>query len=313
MDFYKCLNVNENATQDEIKKAFRKLSLKHHPDKGGSRNKFNEINDAYQTLGDANKRKQYDMTRKGIPFGIPGGGMPGGIQEDVLNMLFKGMSGGMSQGMNGMPFMFSQTQTSSSSNSPNVRIFRNGIPVNVNMQQAMKKPAPIVDTIHITLEQAYNGYKYPYEVERYIQENNTKQIEKETVYIDIPKGIDDNEIVMLRGKGNQLNENNKGDIKLFVKIKNNTEFIRKGLNLIYKKQITLKEALCGFDFSIDFFNDRKFKITNFETIIKPNFTKSIQGLGMSRDSHTGDLHIVFDLIFPENLGREIKDKLKDLL
>lgn len=307
MSFYDILGVNENASQDEIKKAYRKLSLKHHPDKGGDQTKFSEINEAYQTLGDKQKRSQYDMTKNGIPQG-----MPQGIPEEVFNMFFRaaGSSGGMpgmtQMNMNGIPFSFSH-----SSSGPNIRIFKNGVPVNV--EQAMKKPNPIIDTIHISLEEAYNGHKYPYEVERFIQDGNIKQMEKETIYVDIPKGIDNNEIVVVREKGNQLSDTNKGDIKLFVKIKNNTQFERKGLDLILNKTITLKEALCGFEFSIEYFNNRNFKITNYETIIKPNFSKVIPKLGMERDGHHGQFHIIFKIEFPDNLDKETKESISKLL
>lgn len=67
-NFYTVLGVNENATQDEIKKAYRKLAVEHHPDKGGSEDNFKKISEAYDTLGDENKRKMYD-SKKQNPFG----------------------------------------------------------------------------------------------------------------------------------------------------------------------------------------------------------------------------------------------------
>lgn len=66
--FYSVLGVNENATQDEIKKAYRKLAVEHHPDKGGNEETFKQISEAYDTLGDETKRKEYDMKRQN-PFG----------------------------------------------------------------------------------------------------------------------------------------------------------------------------------------------------------------------------------------------------
>jgi molecular chaperone DnaJ len=66
-DFYKILGVSENATQDEIKKAYRKLVVQHHPDKGGDENKFKEISEAYDTIGNDEKRKQYDNAKQN-PF-----------------------------------------------------------------------------------------------------------------------------------------------------------------------------------------------------------------------------------------------------
>ena len=65
-DFYQILGVNQNATQDEIKKAYRKLAVEHHPDKGGDENKFKKISEAYDTIGDEVKRKQYDNQKNTI-------------------------------------------------------------------------------------------------------------------------------------------------------------------------------------------------------------------------------------------------------
>lgn len=79
-NFYNTLGVKENATQDEIKKAYRKLAIEHHPDKGGNEDTFKSISEAYDTLGDENKRKQYD-NRHNNPFGSGnpfGGGDPFG-------------------------------------------------------------------------------------------------------------------------------------------------------------------------------------------------------------------------------------------
>lgn len=74
-NFYQILGVNENATQDEIKKAYRKLAVEHHPDKGGSEEKFKKISEAYDTIGDEKKRAEYD-NRKNNPFFGQGGGNP---------------------------------------------------------------------------------------------------------------------------------------------------------------------------------------------------------------------------------------------
>ena len=102
MDYYKVLNVNEKATKEEIKKAYRRLSLQYHPDKPtGDSEKFKQINEAYQTLGNENKRKQYDMS-KNLPEGFnnifTGNAGASGPMPDILKMFFGG-------GIPGMPGM----------------------------------------------------------------------------------------------------------------------------------------------------------------------------------------------------------------
>ena len=92
MNYYECLGINKNASKDEIKKAFRKLSLQHHPDRpNGNSEKFKQINEAYETLGDHQKKKMYDLRNSGGIPGMPGmhnmGSMPGmGNPEDFFKM-----------------------------------------------------------------------------------------------------------------------------------------------------------------------------------------------------------------------------------
>lgn len=312
-DYYKILGVSENASQDEIKKAYRKLSLKNHPDKGGDPDVFKEISSAYDTLSDEEKRQQYEMERKfgsGGGHGFPGGSFPhgmsmGGFPDEILRNLFGSSMGGDSGNMrqNGFPFNF---HMGGMDGNPNVRIFRNGVEVTQNQ---MNKPVPIVKTIEVSLEQSYNGYKSPIEIERWIQEDNVKRIEKETLYVDIPQGIDNNEIIIIRNKGNIISESNKGDIKLFIKIVNTTQFQRRGLDLIYIKNISLHESLCGFKFSIKYLDGKNILINNTDRVIKPGYQKAIPGMGMRRDNSKGSMIIQFDVDYPEQLN----DKQKELI
>lgn len=92
-DYYEILGVPKSASGDEIKRAYRKLAHQHHPDKsGGEDKKFKEINEAYQVLGNAEKREQYDrfgQTFEGAPGGFPQGGFEGmGGLNDILEELF---------------------------------------------------------------------------------------------------------------------------------------------------------------------------------------------------------------------------------
>lgn len=85
-DYYSILGVSKNASEADIKKAFRKQAHQHHPDKGGDKAKFQEINEAYQVLGDSNKRSQYDQ------FGAVGGNGPSGFGGQA-GQGFDGFSG----------------------------------------------------------------------------------------------------------------------------------------------------------------------------------------------------------------------------
>jgi molecular chaperone DnaJ len=108
-DYYKTLGVDKGASQDEIKKSFRKLAHEHHPDKqGGNADKFKEASEAYGVLGDAEKRKQYDQFGSAAFNGGAGGfgGQNGGGFSGFEGFDFSGFGGGFNQGSNGQGFEF---------------------------------------------------------------------------------------------------------------------------------------------------------------------------------------------------------------
>ena len=127
----------------------------------------------------------------------------------------------------------------------------------------------------------------------------------------MPKGIDEGEIILLKDKGNVASDTNKGDLKIFVKIDNDTEFKRSGLDLVLEKTITVKEALCGFTFELKYLTGKIYTITNNSgNIISHGYKKLIPNMGLSRDGHTGNLLIIFDVKFPEKLSEEALTALK---
>lgn len=305
--FYNILGVSEKSTKEEIKKAYRTLSMKHHPDKNLSNPNatqiFQKITEAYETLGDEKKREEYDMMRNNPFLRMGGGEQFSGGMEVPIDELFGAFFGGM-PGMpfGGMPF----------GGMPNIRVFRNGVPVNLN--DSTQKPIPIIKNIIIHMEAVLNGATIPVEIERWLIENGNKVFEKETIYVDIPKGVDDNEIIIIREKGNAINDNCKGDIKLFVKVENDTEFVRSGLDLTIEKNISLKDALCGFNFEIKYVNGKTYTLNNNSgSIIPDKYKKIIPKMGLSREGHCGNLIIIFNVEFPTTLSEEKITKLKEIL
>jgi DnaJ-class molecular chaperone len=315
-NLYTILCVKENATQDEIKKSYRKLQMKYHPDRDdGNAKKSQQINDAYTILGDIEKRQQYDA-KKQNPFG----GLQRGasMEQDIFKMFFGGQMPGM-QGMPGMPGMPGIQGAFNMAGMPGgVHIFRNGVPMNFN--RGIRKPAPIVKTIEISLEDSYTGINVALKIDRWIQETNVKRVEKETVYVNIKAGIDDGEIILLKNKGNVIQENVKGDIKVFIKINNTTKIVRKGLDLIYKKELTLKEALTGFSFDLKHLSGKTYTINNDNgKIIESGFNKILPTMGMRRTRPhpasplVGNLIIMFTVKFPTLITKENREKLKEIL
>ena len=310
---YNILGVDEKATKEEIKKAYRGLQMKWHPDKNqGSEesNKMSEkINGAYEILGDEEKRAEYDNSRNNPnPFTRMNSHGGGGMEvpmNDIFNMFFGGGMPGMMPGMPGMHGIPGMP--------PGARIhIFNGGPM--GFQQAISKPVPIMKTIEINMAQVLSGASIPLEIERWIIENGIKVFEKETIYVTVPQGVDDNELLILRDKGNVLNENVKGDVKIFVKINNDSLFKRSGLDLILDKKISLKESLCGFTFELNYINGKSYTLNNNKgNIIPSDYNKIYPGMGLSRGEHKGNMIIHFQVEFPEKLTEEQINKLIEIL
>ena len=320
-NLYEILGVDKTASQDEIKKAYRKLSLQHHPDRNNgsdeSKTMFQQIQKAYETLGNEEKRKNHDQPNL---FRQQGGGINMNIDpSEILNFFSRNMfgmgGGGMTPNIHvvhgHMPGTSAGTSAGEMPNFFNMENIRNGL----------MKPQPIIKSEQITLSKAYTGCTIPLQITRWIIENNTKREETETIYVTIPKGVDNNEIIVIREKGNIMTDNNRGDVKLFIKISNDTDFIRNGLDLILNKTITLKEALCGFSFDMKYIDGREFKLNNGNgNIIHNNYNKTIQNMGMKRmlappsnQEHCGNLIINFNVTFPEKLSDEQIESLSKIL
>jgi len=291
--FYDILGVDTNASSSDIKKAYRALSLKYHPDRNsdnGAKAKFQEINEAYETLGDDAKRQDYDRgPGEGMSFHNMAG--PGNFHDvnDIFNMMFNGM-GGMG-GMGG----------------PNIRIFRGGVPVNMQRgEPQIRTPDPIMQHIDLTIEQSYSGCILPVEIERWTMNNGIKIVENETMYVNIPQGIDNNEIILIKEKGHVVNENVRGDIRLVARLSNNSIFKRNGLDLIYKHTIQLKEALCGFTVEFMHLNGKRLRLNNTDhpTVIKPGHRNVFKTMGMTREQTIGNLILELDVLFPDSLTPE---------
>jgi DnaJ-class molecular chaperone len=316
VNYYELLGVEKDADDSQLKKAYRALSLKYHPDRNtdeDAKSKFQEINEAYETLSDKRKRQEYDMHQTfGINNGM--GGMPfthmNGMDEfQDINNLFNNIFGGFG----GIPGM------GGFQGGPGIRVFHNGGPGNFRAEFSThfhQQPPPSINKeIEITLEQCFHGCSLLVELERWTIINNMKVFEKENVTITIPAGMDENDRLLLKGKGNRINDDLKGDIEISIKINNNTVFNRQGLDLIFNKKITLKEALCGFIIDIPHLNGKVFSLNNKNnpTVVTPGYRKIINGLGMVKENTTGNLILQLEIEFPKSLTEEQTKAISDIL
>ena len=235
-DYYKILNISTNASESEIKKQYRKMSLQYHPDKNnGDDEKFKEINEAFEILGDAQKRQNYDFQRN---LNADINNFPINDElENLFNMFLnpkhKSRMHMRSQPIPGFPPGASKIHFFGGNLDDELSSFMN-MGNNMTNNIPNKLPDDIEHKVCITMQQAYFGCNIPIEIKRIVVKSNEKYTEKETIYIDIPKGIDNNEKITIKDKGNVCNQN-YSNINVFVCVENTSEFIRNGLNLIYEK------------------------------------------------------------------------------
>jgi DnaJ-class molecular chaperone len=303
---YERLGINERATKDEIKKAYRSLSLLYHPDRNQNKETielYKQINESYEILKDDSKRKQYDNELFYQNQNIPSISQLF-TQSNLFEKIFE-FSNGPQMNEN-IFFHFQQNEDEDEDNPfPHQNPF-------VHLCNHLQKPPPIQKNIQVTLQQIFLGDVVPLEIERVNQ--NTK--ETVILFVDIQKGMDDQSIVYLKNEGSQINSKIKGDVHVTVTILTDDIFIKKKLDLYYKHTISLKEALCGFHFSLPHLNGQTYLMDNSKgIIIHPSFKKTIPKLGFSNASSSikGNLIIEFNILFPIELLPEQIQQLQTIL
>ena len=176
-NYYEILGVEQNASDVEIKKAFRTLSLKCHPDRNPdpeATTQFQYINEAYEILSDSEKRKEHDHELK---FGEGNMNPFQGMDEfNDINNIFNMMFG---SGFGGIHKMHSMGEMNGMHGMPGVRIFHNGpggfhAEFSTNFNSRPQPPPPINQIVEITLEQCFQGVSLPVEIEKWTVINNMK-------------------------------------------------------------------------------------------------------------------------------------------
>lgn len=319
-NYYDILGVDQSASEVDIKKSYRKLSLQYHPDRNPDTiDKYKEINEAYETLKDSTKRDEYNM---GLRFGGSDSGlhqghhaffhhneMPPGFPDigNLFNMMFMNGGGGGHSGFPGMDESFGTI--------PGVKIFhtRSSNGFNVHTEMFRQVPERLTMNVEITLEQCYNGGAIEVQAQRFVIANNIKSTEIEVLSINIPPGINENEHFLIKDKGNAIN-GTYSDLCIIFSLTPHAYFVKKDSDLIVKKNISLKDALCGGSFELKHLNGKTLNISNSNrAIIKPNFKKTIPNLGMVKNDITGNLIIEFYIDFPDELTNEQIDALSNIL
>jgi DnaJ-class molecular chaperone len=294
MDYYETLGLNRDASESAIKKAYRELSFKTHPDRNSSPDaaiKMQQINEAYETLKDPQKKRQYDMGPQNPLENIFGDIFrrdPFMRQMNPHIQIFE-----MMHQMGGEPMIF------------NFEDMHQSIPGHPGHQGHSTQVAPPLETtVELTFEQAYNGHSMPVTITRTIAHGLSRTKETEKIYVTIPPGIDTGEIIELPEKGNQQQQN-KGPLKIHIKVKPHEVFERKGLHLYCLRNLSFKESICGFDFTLTLLDGTTLKLKSSPGHIIQNMDeKVIKGKGIHRENGGGDLILKFKVLSPQILSEE---------
>lgn len=277
-DHYQTLGVDRTATQDEIKKAYRKLASQHHPDRGGDTKKFQEIQVAYDTISDPAKRAEYDNPS---PFGTNSdgswreAGFPPGF-EDIFSQMMSGRGGN--------PFGFN---------------FRNSAPQRnrtLNIQTT------------ITLEEAFNGKDL-------IAGLKLPSGRDQTIEVKIPRGIQDGTTLRLTGMGDDSVPNQpKGDIHLTINVQQHEQYQRNGDDLVASIEVNAIDAILGKVIRVTTIDRKTLEVTiNPGTQHGQVYSATGYGMPNMRDPRfVGRLLLGINIKIPTDLTEAQLAKVRDI-
>lgn len=319
VDYYAVLGVNRDADEDTLKKTYRKLALKWHPDrnpdnKATAEKKFKEISEAYEVLSDKNKRAVYDQFgEEGLKGGVPepeaagttAGGFPGGAffqftssgggrpfrpsrPEDIFAQFFGGGAFDMDED-EGRPF-----GRGAGGFAPFAGAARASAPTPV-----LKRILPL------TLEELYSGTTKKLKVTRKLIDRTTKKVAsaEKVLTVEVKSGWKAGTKIRFPGEGDDLPDGRSQDIEFIVEEKPHAVYRRDGDDLHMTMNLSLLEALTGFTHSIRTLDGRELVVSN-KLVTVPNQEIRFAGRGMPNQRspmQKGSLIIKVSVTFPPTL------------
>eukprot|EP00366_Plasmodium_knowlesi_P003018 XP_002260515.1 DNAJ like protein, putative [Plasmodium knowlesi strain H] len=322
-DYYSVLGVPKDATENDIKKAYKKLAMKWHPDKHLDENdkkaaeeKFKIISEAYDVLSDPDKKRTYDLYgEEGVKEHMSGDDMnffnAGMDPADLFNKFF-----GSSKNFS-FTSVFDDDFPSFSSfvhNMGNMHGQPSG--TSAGKRSDSYKSESYEVSLLLSLEELYNGCKKKLKITRKRFNGIQSYDDDKLVTIDVQAGWNDGTTITFYGEGDQSSPLlEPGDLIFKVETKEHDRFEREGNNLVYKCHVPLDKALTGFQFTVKSLDNREINI-RVDDIVTPNSRRMIPKEGMpysKNPSKRGDLIIEFEVIFPKSLTSERKKVLREVL
>ena len=284
MTHYDTLGVSENASLDDIKKAYRRLANQHHPDKGGDTNKFQQIQAAYDAISDEQKRSQYDADRRGVGgfrFTVNGHNMGAGVPHEMEEMLKSfGFAFGPGFANGADPFnAFRQPRRNKDLQ----------IEIIISLASTLEEQTKIINV------KTTNGDLYPVEIK-------------------IPRGVRPSSTIKYPGLGdNFFSTLPRGDLYIKIQLESNIEFGVDNLDLIKNIEIDCIRAMVGNNVVIHGLDGKQFEL-NVPAGTQPNtrFRIHNQGLYAMNQNVRGSLIINVKVNVPVNLTIEQQQTLKAL-
>ncbi len=285
-DYYDVLGVSKSASADEIKKAFRRAAIEHHPDRGGDEKKFKEINEAYEVLKDPEKRKRYDQFGKAGVGGNPSSGFGGGFGGqnvnfdfgdlglgDIFSSFFGGPTGGSRRQQNVGRDIETETEISFKD-----AVFGTEVELSLTLDdvcshckgtsvepgyelktcQTCRGSGQVVSvsqTIFGNIQQATicptckGEGKIPEKICTVCRGKGT-ELKKQKISLKIPAGVDDGAVIRLREHGEAAKGGHKGDLYINIRVKADKNFTREGDLILSNEHISMVEAALGAEIEV---------------------------------------------------------------
>ncbi|CAM6084013.1 unnamed protein product [Calypogeia fissa] len=322
--YYDILQVSKQASEEQIKRSYRKLALKYHPDKNPgdeeATKKFADINNAYEVLSDGEKRRIYDQHgEEGLKQ--TGGNRGGGFAGDLFQSFFGG---------SGFRFGFNDDENNDEDAIPkghdiSVDLFVSledlymGSTLSAWREKNVLKPAAGKRQCRCKNRVAHKQIG-PGMFQQYTQQvcdecpNVKFEREGMDITVEIERGMKDGQEIVFYDDGEPIVDGDPGDLKFVIRTEEHDVFTRDGNNLFVTVTISLVESLVGFEKNIFHLDGHQVSIGTKE-VTKPKQRRRFPGEGMPvfESVRKGDLFVDFEVEFPAQLSKEQKDIIKETL
>uniref|UniRef100_I3K7W3 Zgc:122979 n=1 Tax=Oreochromis niloticus TaxID=8128 RepID=I3K7W3_ORENI len=319
-DFYKVLGVSPESNEDEIKKAYRKMALKFHPDKNSdadAEDKFKEIAEAYEILTDPKKRSIYDQFGE---EGLKNGG-------NIFRSNFQGdphsTFSSFFNGSDHFDIFFGNEEGDDDLFNPFRRFTFSHVSGSAGPEGGLRKGPRrlqgevVVHDLLVTLEEVMQGCTKHVKItrSRLNPDGCTLRTEEKVLNVVVKKGWKSGTKITFPREGDETPNSAPADITFILRDQEHPQYKREGSNLVYTAKITLKEALCGCTVNVPTLDNRMMPLPCSD-VIKPGAVRRLRGEGLplpKSPSQRGDLVVEFQVAFPDRIPPQSREIINHLL